>query len=141
VKRINDELLHSIDTIQRALFRKKKLIKACSINCNSCLMQNFKDSAIDPQGTKYHYLSFDCNAKSVIYAIECQLCNILYVGQTRSAIKTRLSAHLSNIRKFKDTSVSRHFNSQGHIVMRDLKISLIDHIKPSPLGLNIREAA
>jgi hypothetical protein len=139
--RINEEVLHSVDTIQRALFRKKKTTKACSMNCNSCLIQNFKDYAIDLHGTNYNYLTFDCNAKSVIYAIECQMCNVLYIGQTRSAIKTRLSAHLSNIRKMKNTSISRHFNAHDHIVMRDLKISLLDHIKPSNSGLNIREAA
>jgi hypothetical protein len=62
------------------------------------------------------------------------------VGQTRGQLKTRLSAHLSNIRKLKNTSISRHFNSSDHIVWRDLKIGIIDKITPSNTGLNIREA-
>jgi hypothetical protein len=55
-------------------------------------------------------------------------------------LKARISAHLSNIRRFKNTSIARHFNSPDHIVQRDFKIAIIDAITPSINGLNIREA-
>jgi peptide-methionine (R)-S-oxide reductase len=140
VRRVQDEIMHSMDTINSALFRSKKLIKACSLKCNTCLMQNYDVGIKDNKGCHYNYLPFECTAKFVIYIIQCKLCNQNYVGQTTSPIKSRISAHLSNIRKFKNTSIAKHFNSPGHIVLRDFKIGIIDCISPSRLALNIREA-
>ena len=138
--RTQDEIMHSVDTTQKALLRSEKTIRACSINCNACLMQNYKPRISDNRGCNYNYSTFDCKAKSVVYIIECQLCNMRYVGQTKGPIKTRLFAHLSNIRKFKNTSVACHFNSPDHLAVRDLKIGIIDSNIPSSVGLNIREA-
>jgi hypothetical protein len=140
VSRITDEIMHSMDTTQKSLNRATKIIKACSLNCKICLMQNYNADIKDQLGCHYKYLPFDCKAKYVVYIIQCQHCNVVYVGQTRGQLKCRISAHLSNIRKFKNTSMARHFNSPGHIVWRDFKIGIIDMITPSNTGLNIREA-
>jgi hypothetical protein len=42
----------------------------------------------------YYINSFDpldCSTKNVIYAIECTLCGLLYVGETRQALRSRMS--------------------------------------------------
>jgi hypothetical protein len=103
-------------------------------------MQNYNTFVADHKGSHYKYMPFQCKAIYVIYVIQCQHCNQIYVGQTRGTLKARLSAHLSNIRRFKNTSIARHFNGPDHIVQRDLKIAIIDVIAPSINGLNIREA-
>jgi hypothetical protein len=140
VARINDEILHSFDTTQKALLRQDKPTQACSFNCNACLMQNYSAFVADNSGCHYKYMPFQCTAKFVIYVIHCQHCNQIYIGQTRGPLKARLNAHLSNIRKYKNTSIARHFNSPDHNVARDFKIGIIDVIAPSISGLNIREA-
>ena len=55
-----------------------------------------------------------CNTQNVVYAIECSLCHIKYVGETGGSLKKRIINHLSNIRLGADTSIAAHFNSLNH---------------------------
>ena len=73
----------------------------------------------------------DCNSKNVVYVIECQKCNVKYVGETRNALKTRLLRHISDIRLEKDTAVARHFNSEcaSAYYEADLKIYPIEFVQ------------
>jgi hypothetical protein len=47
-------------------------------------------------GKTYYTKSFeplDCSTKNVIYGIECTLCGLLYVGETRQTLRSRMSQH------------------------------------------------
>lgn len=44
----------------------------------------------------------------------CSKCNLYYLGQTQNSIKIRISNHLSDIRKYRQTPVSLHFNKPDH---------------------------
>ena len=35
----------------------------------------------------------DCSTKNVIYGIECTLCGLLYVGETRQSLQSRMNQH------------------------------------------------
>jgi hypothetical protein len=35
----------------------------------------------------------DCSTKNVIYGIECTLCGLLYVGETRQTLRSRMNQH------------------------------------------------
>ena len=39
----------------------------------------------------------DCGTTNVIYCLSCPICNMYYVGETSTAIRTRMSGHRSNI--------------------------------------------
>ena len=44
----------------------------------------------------YYTKSFDpldCSTKNVIYGIECTLCGLLYVGETRQTLRSRMNQH------------------------------------------------
>ena len=72
----------------------------------------------------------DCNSKNVIYVIECNRCNKLYVGETRNSLKSRLQRHISDIRTYKNTTVADHFNyeCQSDYNVADMKIYPIEFI-------------
>ena len=47
-------------------------------------------------GKTFYTKSFDpldCSTKNVIYGIECTLCGLLYVGETRQTLRSRMSQH------------------------------------------------
>ena len=52
----------------------------------------------------------NCNSKNLIYCIECPICNLQYVGQTKNKLLMRINQHKSDIRLEKDSPVARHFN-------------------------------
>ena len=56
----------------------------------------------------------NCQSKYIIYMLECQKCGIQYVGQTSNSLNARVIAHMTDIKKKKDTTVAVHFNSAGH---------------------------
>jgi hypothetical protein len=49
----------------------------------------------------YYTKSFeplDCSTKNVIYGIECTLCGLLYVGETRQTLRSRMNQHRHDAR-------------------------------------------
>lgn len=51
---------------------------------------------------------------NVIYAVQCQHCRILYVGETGRALKIRIMEHVNNIKKgHKDNVLYVHFQNHG----------------------------
>ena len=74
-----------------------------------------------------------CNSSNVIYCIECQKCNVQYVGQTKRKIKDRLREHIYHTGKNTQCSdVPYHFNLEGHSIERDMKVHIIDFIYEHP---------
>lgn len=103
--------------------RKKRGFSKChSANCLVCsyaMLQDkrFSKKTIKPKKhVKWEIKKkFTCDSKNVIYAIRCQKCLKLYIGETGRKIKQRINEHMSKIRKNNlVNSVSRHFNQKGH---------------------------
>lgn len=66
----------------------------------------------------------DCNSKNIVYLIECKKCEEQYVGETSKSLRGRLTDHLSDIRRYCETSVAEHFNQIDHDIT-DLQITPI----------------
>ena len=60
--------------------------------------------------------TFTCQSDSLVYAITCQLCNTIYVGETARSLVVRFAEHLADIRHNRSTPVAQHFNSAGHTI-------------------------
>ena len=61
----------------------------------------------------------DCSSVGIIYIIKCSLCkDFYYIGQSGNSVKSRMSAHISDIKSFiafyNYKNVSTHFNLKGH---------------------------
>ena len=81
-------------------------------------------------GRKYRTQTrISCKSSNLIYLIQCQLCNMQYVGQTRNKILTRLNQHYSTIRTAQETPVSRHFRSHQCKEPYPVRIHILSLIK------------
>ena len=72
---------------------------------------------------------YKCTSSNLIYLIQCKLCNMQYVGQTRNKIVTRLNQHYSTIRTAQETPVSRHFRSHQCKEPYPVRIYILSLIK------------
>ena len=60
----------------------------------------------------------------------CELCNVLYVGETSLPLKERFLNHVNNIKRFvslnrEASDLGAHFNLVGHNYFLNLKIRII----------------
>ena len=159
---------------KRALRRTKSEIRARSYNvsplnqyhtsqscngarCSLCPLI-LKCNSISIHNSRFDIRTIlDCNSSNIIYVIHCTKCNLHYVGETSTPLRTRLNQHLSSIKTHKNFPVSIHFNSSPHDINSDFRITPIlqvSNIKyrkflesnfiksfgtESPRGLNLRE--
>ena len=71
--------------------------------CEGCeLMSESNSIKSNVSGQTYLVDGGDCKTKRVIYAAECCKCNMQYVGQTVTPLRTRISGHRSWMKKKKD---------------------------------------
>lgn len=77
-----------------------------------------------------YYLT--CGSDWVIYALWCP-CKLVYIGETKWAMRTRLNNYRYSIRKGRlDLTLSKHFIESKHNEW-DLKFMILDHV-PRPRG-------
>lgn len=89
----------------------------CTDNCKICKNHGAEKTSISFLGGGKIITQFlTCSSKNAIYIIFCQKCSLLYVGETKNAVKQRISQHLSTIKLKYQTPVSLHFNSENHCI-------------------------
>ena len=67
---------------------------------------------------------FSCTSTGLIYAIECQKCGELYVGETSRKLGDRFREHRRDvINKKEDKEVALHFNQTNHNGIEDMKFA------------------
>ena len=78
-----------------------------------------------------------CNSRNVVYLISCKVCGLQYVGSTTTKFRLRFNNHKSRLRahstmsaanKDKDDTIYKHFHSDEHHGLRDIKVHLIDKV-------------
>ena len=62
-----------------------------------------------------------CQSDNLVYAITCQLCHTIYVGETARSLVVRFAEHLANICYNHSKPVAQPFYSAGHTVM-DIRV-------------------
>ena len=63
-----------------------------------------------------HVINLNCNTNNLIYLINCNKCNLQYIGQTSRKLKERFTDHFSNIKTHKNTPIAIHFNQPSHTI-------------------------
>ena len=86
--------------------------------CKTCAHVLHTVEITGSNGIRHHITSsFTCTSRNLIYAIVCQHCQMLYIGETKTALSTRFSDHLRSIRSnLPGRPVAAHFNSTGHTI-------------------------
>ena len=84
---------------------------------------------------------FDCTAAGVVYAITCQRCYKLYIGETSRRLSDRFGEHLCSVEGFKQNPryqgggfpVAEHFNLPEHNQVHDMRVSVVRQVKGGTL--------
>ena len=76
----------------------------------------------------YYKYPLDCSTKNVIYGIECTFCGLLYVGETRQILRSRMSQHRYDANDPKYRILHNHFNQPGHDRCLTMKVRIIEKI-------------
>ncbi|XP_036397443.1 nuclear GTPase SLIP-GC-like isoform X1 [Megalops cyprinoides] len=104
---------------------------ACPSNrCNCCqhMRKNIDQFQCTFTKKSYKITSFlTCKTSSLIYIIECNKCQVQYVGKTSSSLQTRFRSHKASIVKKQFRTIPLHFNSAGHS-LDDLAIFPIEQV-------------
>ena len=72
--------------------------------------------------------------------MECQKCNLQYVGKSEWNMNIRINNHRNDVFKEDAISAIKHFSTADHNFNRDAKFTVIEQIKdPSKEKLQLRE--
>jgi hypothetical protein len=110
-----------------------KLLKTDKNNtCKTCgMLITSPEFTSNLTGKTYYTKWFDpldCSTKNVIYGIECTLCRLLYVGETRQTLRSRINQHRYDARDSKYRILYNHFNQPGHVRCLMMKVRIIEKI-------------
>ena len=129
-RNLKDILVHS-DFHKKP--RRSPGMRTCPKHCASCpRIKTCTEFSSTATGESFKIQgSHNCLSSHVVYLIECAKCKCQYVGQTSNTVHSRLTSHVSNIRRRKYTSVATHFNSPGHN---------LNHLKLNVISTSYRDA-
>jgi len=68
-----------------------------------------------------------CATFRVIYVIECEKCNLQYVGQTNKSLRQQMAKHREALRAGKPRRIYYHFNRADH-TETDMKVTPIEMV-------------
>ena len=89
----------------------------CSTDrCKACPHLCADTSISGPYGHMSIKRTFTCQSNYLVYAITCQSCNLIYVGETSKSLAVCFLEHLADIHHNHSKPVAQHFNSAGHTI-------------------------
>ena len=80
--------------------------------------------------TNYFTMSYDdmnCKSACVVYGLECNLCGLVYVGETKGKLYIRICGHRSGIINNVNDIVYQHYNQPDHSIL-SMRVRIIEKI-------------
>ena len=110
--------------------RKNPGMKKCGKWCTACpYVKEGKTIKIKNKKTWNINKNVSCETENIVYLIECQKCEMRYVGESKRSLKCRLADHRGYVnRDYLDTATGAHFNQPGHDLSH-LQITIIEKQK------------
>ena len=106
-----------------------KVFKCRSKNCKTCgilITDNSFSSNLTKRSFSTHsFEDLSCKSENVVYAIDCTLCGLIYVGETRGELRKRMNGHRSQINNGGYQLLYRHFNLPDHSVL-SMKVRILE---------------
>jgi hypothetical protein len=65
-----------------------------------------------------------CQSSNVVYGIDCTLCGLIYIRETKGSLNKRMSGHRFEINNGGQQLLYKHFNSPDHSIL-SMKIRII----------------
>ena len=114
-------------------------VKCSSRRCEVCKYMDENSHFKSSQDDRRYSINYNlnCNSSNVVYLITCKKCSLQYVGSTITKFRLRFNNHKSRVRRHEtlgqvekraDDLLYRHFCSDRHNGLSDLKIQLIDRV-------------
>ena len=98
-----------------------KVSKCGSKNGKTCVIlitnNSFSSNLTKRSFSTHSFNDLSCKSDNVVYAIECTLCGLIYVGGTKGELRKRMNWHRSQINNGGDQLLYRHFNLPDHSVL------------------------
>ena len=121
--------------------RKIPGMKTCTKQCHLCpYILKGKTVKYNDQEWKLNK-TFNCKTENIIYLIECEKCEMRYIGETERSLSERIGEHKTYIRTKKlNQPTGYHFNLPGHS-LDQLKVTVLERVtKTSALYRKERES-
>jgi len=100
-------------------------------NCKTCPIlitdSTFKSSLTNKQFITNSFQDLNCKSSNVIYAIECNLCGLVYVGETKGQLSKRINGHRFNINNGGKQILYQHFNQEDHSIL-SMRVRILEKI-------------
>ena len=102
-----------------------------SKNCKTCpiliTQPTFTSSLTNKNYITRSYEDLNCKTSNVIYGIECNLCGLIYIGETKGQISKRINGHRFNINNNGKQILYQHFNQEDHSII-SMRVRIIEKI-------------
>ena len=107
-------------------------VSACgSKNCKTCKIlitdTQFTSNLTSKKYNTHSHDDLNCKSSNVVYGIECNLCGLIYVGETKGRLNTRMNGHRFEINNGGNQLLYQHFNQPDHSVL-SMKVRLLEKI-------------
>ena len=67
---------------------------------------------------------FTCQSTNVVYVLQCDICDIQYVGEISNTMNVRCREHENSIRTSRDYPVAVYYRSYNHTI-EDFTITIV----------------
>ena len=107
-------------------------INKCSQkNCKLCSIliteTEFKSNLTNKTYKTQSFENLNCKSSNIIYGIECNLCGLIYVGETMDALNKRINGHRYEINHGGKQLLYQHFNQKDHSIL-SMRVRIIEKI-------------
>ena len=107
-------------------------VSKCGIkNCKTCKIlitdTKIKSNLTNRSYNIYSWDDLNCTSANLIYGLECSLCGLIYVGETKGRLNARMCGHRSGINNDSFPFVYQHFNQPDHSIL-SLKVRILEKI-------------
>ncbi|KAK3104459.1 hypothetical protein FSP39_002438 [Pinctada imbricata] len=122
-----------VDILKEHLFSPSDCsISKCGMkNCKTCNIlitdTSFSSNLTKQTFNTHSFENLNCMTSNVVYGIECSLCGLIYVGETKGQLRKRMSGHRSKINNKGSQLLYRHFDQADHSVL-SMKVRILEKI-------------
>ena len=99
--------------------------------CKCCRYMQYSSSHTGNVTRKQYkiFCTVNCKSAHIISILECSVCGLQYVGESKQPFHKRLNGHMSDLTKKSYLPVSQHFGLSDHSLedFNRMKILVIEH--------------
>ena len=120
----------------KKLIRSNNKVNGKSSTCLSntrtlCCKQVVSTTSFESNQTNRVFKIFhniNCISTFLIYLLECNICNIQYVGKSETTFNIHLNNHRKDVKDSSALPVDKHFTLPGHDFNKNAKLTLIEKL-------------